>query len=87
LGHVVSAEGIMVDLRKVKEVLDWKPPMTVSEVRSFLRLADYYQRSIPNFSKIVKPVSELLKKENMYISSDACNEAFKLLNFALFKRL
>jgi hypothetical protein len=41
LGHVVSPEGIAVDPSKVKEVLDCKPPMTVSEVRSFLGLADY----------------------------------------------
>jgi hypothetical protein len=76
---VVSPEGIMVDPSKVKEVLDWKPPTTVSEVRSFLWLVVYYRRFIPNFSKIVKPVNELLKKENKYVWSDACDEAFKLL--------
>jgi hypothetical protein len=32
LGHVVSPEGIAVDPGKVKEVLEWKPPTTVSEV-------------------------------------------------------
>jgi hypothetical protein len=32
LDHVVSPEGIMVDPGKVKEVLEWKPPMTVSEI-------------------------------------------------------
>jgi hypothetical protein len=78
-GHVVSPEGIMVDPSKVKEVLDWKPPTTVSEVRSFLWLVVYYRRFISNFSKIVKPVNELLKKENKYDWSDACDEAFKLL--------
>jgi hypothetical protein len=36
LGHVVSPEGIMVDSSKVKEVLDWKPPTSVSEVQSLL---------------------------------------------------
>jgi hypothetical protein len=39
LGHVVSPEGIAVDPGKVKEVLEWKPPTTVSEVQSFLGLA------------------------------------------------
>jgi hypothetical protein len=79
LGHVVSSKGIMVDPRKVKEVLDWKPPTTMSEVRSFLGLAGYYRRFIPNFSKITKPITELLKKENKYVWSDACDEAFKHL--------
>jgi hypothetical protein len=79
LGHVVSLEGIMVDPGKVKEVLEWKPPTTVSEVRSFLGLASYYRRFVPNFSKIAKPITELLKKGNKYLWSEACDEAFKHL--------
>ena len=76
---MVSPEGIMVDPGKVKEVLEWKPPTTMSEVQSFLGLAGYYRRFIPNFSKIVKPITELLKKGNKYVWSEACDEAFKYL--------
>jgi hypothetical protein len=76
---VVSPEGITVDPSKVKEVLEWKPPTTVSEVRSFLGLTGYYRRFIPIFSKIVKPITELLKKGNKYVWSKACDEAFKHL--------
>jgi hypothetical protein len=79
LSHVVSPEGIAVEPSKVKEVLDWKPPTTMSEVQSFRGLAGYCQRFISMFSKIVKQVTELLKKENKYVWSDACVEAFKLL--------
>jgi hypothetical protein len=79
LGHVISLEGITMDPDKVKEVLEWKLPTTVSEVRSFLRLAGYYRRFIPNFSRIVKPITELLKKGNKYAWSEACDEAFKHL--------
>jgi hypothetical protein len=75
----VSPEGITVDPGKVKEVLEWKPPTTVSEVRSFLGLVDYYRRFILNFSKIAKPITELLKKGNKYVWSEACDEAFKHL--------
>jgi hypothetical protein len=79
LGHVVSPKGIAVDPSKVREVLEWKSPVTVSEVRSFLGLAGYYHRFIPNFSKITKPITELLKKGNKYLWSEACDEAFKHL--------
>jgi hypothetical protein len=46
---------------------------------SFLGLAGYYRRFILNFSKIVKPITELLKKVNKYVWSEACDEAFKHL--------
>jgi hypothetical protein len=63
LGHIISTEGIAVDPSKVQEVLDWKSPKSVMQICSFLRLAGYYRRFIPNFSKIVKPMTKLLEKE------------------------
>jgi hypothetical protein len=63
----------------VKEDLAWKPPMSVFKVRSFLGLVGYYRRFIPNFSKVAKPITELLKKGNKYIWNDACDEASKAL--------
>ena len=63
LGHVFSKEGISVDPAKVQEVLDWKVPTSVHEVRSFLGLAGYYRRFISEFSKISKPMTRLLQKD------------------------
>jgi hypothetical protein len=63
LGHIISAEGITVDPNKVQEVLDWKSPRSVTQIRSLLRLAEYYHRFIPNFFKIVKLMTKLLEKE------------------------
>jgi hypothetical protein len=42
LGHTISKDGISVDPSKVQEVMDWKPPMSVHQIRSFLGLAGYY---------------------------------------------
>jgi hypothetical protein len=63
LGHVLSVKGIVVDPSKVKDILEWKSPTSVHQIRSFLGLAGYYRRFIPNFSKIVKPITELLKND------------------------
>jgi hypothetical protein len=76
---MISPEGIIVDSGKVQDVLDWKPPKSVHQVRSFLGLAGYYRKFIPNFSKISKPITELLKKGSKYVWSKDCDEAFKIL--------
>jgi hypothetical protein len=62
LGHIISEGGIFVDPSKVKDVLSWNTPQSVSDIRSFLGLAGYYKRFIEGFSKISKPVTKLLEK-------------------------
>jgi hypothetical protein len=62
LGHIISGGGISVDPSKVKDVLSWNTPQNVSDIRSFLGLAGYYRRFIEGFSKISKPMMELLEK-------------------------
>ena len=76
LGHVLSENGISVDPSKIQEVMDWKAPSTVHEVRSFLGLAGYYRRFIPDFSKIAKPMTSLLQKDHRFIWTEECEVAF-----------
>jgi hypothetical protein len=57
LGHTISQDGVSVDPKKVQEVMDWKPPTTVRQIQSFLGLAGYYRRFIPDFSRIAKPMT------------------------------
>jgi hypothetical protein len=79
LGHTISSEGISVDPTKVQEVIDWKPPTSIHQIHSFLGLAGYYRRFILDFSKIAKPMTELLKKEIKFHWDDKCEEAFYTL--------
>jgi hypothetical protein len=67
LGHVLSDGGIVVDPTKVQEVLDWKAPISVHDVRSFLGLASYYRRFILDFCKIAKSMTRLLQKDMSFV--------------------
>jgi hypothetical protein len=77
------AKGVAVDPGKVKDILNWKPPISVHEVRSFLGMAGYYRRFIPDFSKVAKPITELLKNQTKFILSPECEKAFRILKKSL----
>jgi len=79
LGHVLSAEGVAVDPGMVEDVLNWKPPTTVHGVRSFLGMAGYYRRFIPDFSRVAKPITTSLKNQTKFVWSSECEQAFQTL--------
>ena len=83
LGHVVSADGVMVDSKKVEAVVNWEPPANVREVRSFLGLAGYYHRFVENFSIIAMPLTKLLRKNMKYAWNEECQVSFDKLKFCL----
>jgi hypothetical protein len=66
-----------VDPSKVQDVLSWNAPTSVSDIRSFLGLAGYYQRFIEGFSKISKPMTELLKKDKKFEWTPTCETSFQ----------
>jgi hypothetical protein len=83
LGHVISTRGVSVDPGKVKDVLNWMPPTTASEIQSFLGLAGYYHRFIKDFSKIAKPMTNLLKKNKAFEWLAECQASFEELRKCL----
>jgi hypothetical protein len=76
LGHVISAEGILVDPIKVEAVLKWERPTNVTEIRSFLGLVGYYRRFIEGFSTIASPLTKLTRKEVGFVWSEECDASF-----------
>ena len=83
LGHVLSDKGVSVDPSKIVTVQEWESPKSVFQIRSFLGLAGYYRRFIEGFSKIAKPMTELLKKDTKYIWTDQCEAGFQELKTRL----
>jgi hypothetical protein len=83
LGHVLSAKEVVVDPSKIEAVFKWQSPKSVTEIRSFLGLAGYYRRFIENFSKIAKPMTDLLKSKMSYVWSDKCEASFQELKTRL----
>ena len=68
-----------MDPSKVQSVTEWLAPTSVGEIRSFLGLAGYYRRFIENFSKIAKPMTELLKKDTKFKWTEDCETSFQEL--------
>jgi hypothetical protein len=56
--------------------MDWKPPTSIHQIRSFLGLVGYYRCFMPDFSRIAKPMMELLKKGVKFVWSEKCEKAF-----------
>jgi hypothetical protein len=79
LGHIISKGGISVDPSKVQDVLSWNAPTSVGDIQSFLGFARYYQRFIKGFSKISKPMIELLEKDRKFKWMPACEASLQEL--------
>ena len=87
LGHVIAAEGVYVDPQKIKAIFNWKPPTNVIEIRSFMGLAGYYRKFVEGFSKLAAPLTKLIRKEEKFVWSEACQQSFDELKRKLTSTL
>ncbi len=86
LGHTITQKGLKMDDCKVKAILDWELPRSISALRSFLGLTSYYRKFIKNFAKIVMLLTNLLKKSSgTYDWDGVCGEGFETLKGILVK--
>lgn len=83
LGHLVSERGIEVDKAKVEVISRLPPPINVNGIRSFLGHAGFYRRFIKDFSKIAKPLTNLLNNDVPFDFDESCMNAFIKLKEAL----
>ena len=83
LGHVISESGIEVHKAKIDLISNLPPPRYVKEIRSFLGHVGFYRRFIKDFSKISRPLCNLLAKDAPFVFDDECLRAFKRLKTKL----
>ena len=85
LGHVVSEEGVRTDPKKIEAVQKWERPHNVYTIRRFLGFVNYYRKFIKDYSKIARPLYNLIsgdnakKRTNLIEWSHAAEEAFQTL--------
>ena len=82
LVHIVSHEGLKVDLNKIKAIMDWPIPKKLKNLRGLLGLTCYYCKFFKNYGQRTTPLTKLLKNEGFYWSEEA-TQAFEKLKVAM----
>ncbi|XP_053698701.1 uncharacterized protein LOC128745649 [Sabethes cyaneus] len=84
LGYLLTEEGVAIDNGRIAPILNYARPRNVKDIRRLLGLAGFYQRFIREYSRIVAPISDLLKKSrSKFVWTDAAEVAFGELKSAL----
>jgi hypothetical protein len=83
LGSHHQQSGVATDPAKVQVIVDWPVPRSVKELRSFLGLAGYYRKFVKHFGIIARPLTNLLKKNTMYVWTNEHEQAFFALKTAM----
>ena len=83
LGHIVSGKGITPVPEKLACIKEMPPPKTPKEIKQFLGLVGYYQKFIPRFSDVARPLNVLTRKDFPFEWTPICQESFELLKTSL----
>ena len=86
LGHVITEKGVIPDPKKVETVDNYPRPINVKQLKSYLGMASYYRKFIPNFSRIAAPLHALLKANVPFVWETEQELAFQKLKDKLVSK-
>jgi len=76
LGFVISSEGISMDPERIRTIAEWPVPKSVLDIQVFLGFANFYRRFIDGYSRVVLPITHLLRKGQRFLWSAEAQAAF-----------
>ena len=82
LGYLISPHGIRMDPKKVEAVTSWPIPQSQHDIQVFLGFANFYRKFINEYSRVVSPLTALLKKDVAFRWSPEAQKAFRTLKEA-----
>ena len=83
LGMIVGVDGIRMDQAKIAAITEWGTPTCLTDVQAFLGFCNFYRRFIRNFSRIVRPIIKLTRKNSVFEWNPACEQAFQSMKTAV----
>jgi hypothetical protein len=87
LGFTLSKDGLEAVKTKVQAINDIPAPNTLTKLRSFIQMVNFYRRFIPNMSIVAKPLTDATRKENGpfkgWLPDSDCDKAFRKLKSCL----
>lgn len=86
LGHTIDKDGLHKNQDKIKTIINTEPPTNINELRTFLGMANNYNKFIPNLASITAPLNKLLKKGVKYLWTDDCYRCFNEIKRLLVKK-
>ena len=82
LGFIIGARGVSMASNKVDSVVQWPEPTKVKELQQFLGFANFYRRFIQGYSRIIGPMTKLLKKNAEFRFDESARQAFQQIKNA-----
>jgi hypothetical protein len=79
LGFIISPDGISMDPQRISTIVEWPVPESVYDVQVFLGFANFYRRFIDGYSRVVLPITQLLRKNQKFVWSSKAQDAFDRL--------
>jgi hypothetical protein len=84
---IIERDDIKINSEKIRIIIEWKTFTNLRKFQTFLNFINFYKRFIKNFSRIVKSLINLIKKERLFVWNNVCQKIFEKLKKRVIEAL